>query len=69
MSDGDGLRLLVYAETQSTLVDPSFELTVVPPEGWAARPGPGGWKAVDGGAAITVPMDRARLLQLKVSPS
>jgi hypothetical protein len=67
--DGDGFRLLVYAETQSTLVDPSFELTVVPPEGWAARPGPGGWKAVDSGAAITVPMDRARLLQLKVSPS
>jgi hypothetical protein len=67
--DGDGLRLLVYAETQSTLVDPSFELTVVAPEGWEARPGPGGWKAVDSGAAITVPMDRARLLQLRVSPS
>jgi hypothetical protein len=67
-ADG-GLRLLVYAETQSTLVDPSFELTVVPPDGWVTRPGPGGWKAVDAGAAITVPMDRARLLQLLVSPS
>jgi len=67
--DGDGLRLMVFTETQSTLVDPSFELTVVPPAGWQTRPGPGGWKPVDGGAAITVPMDRARLLQLSVSPS
>jgi hypothetical protein len=67
--DGDGLRLLVHTETQATLVDPSFELTVVAPVGWETRPGPGGWKAVDGGAAITVPMDRARLLQLSVSSS
>jgi hypothetical protein len=66
--DGAGLRLLVYVETQSLLVDPMFELTVVPPAGWSARPGPGGWKASDDGAAITVPMNRARLLQLMVAP-
>ena len=66
--DGDGLRLLVYAETQATLVDPTFELDVVPPEGWTAQPGPGGWQATDTGASITVPMDRSRLLQLKLAP-
>ena len=67
--DGAGLRLMVYAETQATLNDPTFELSVVPPDGWSAQPGPGGWTATEAGAAITVPMDRARLLQLKVSPS
>jgi len=66
--DGDGLRLLVHAETQATLVDPTFELDVVPPEGWTAQPGPGGWQATDAGAEIRVPLDRARLLQLKVAP-
>jgi hypothetical protein len=65
-ADG-GLRLLVYAETQSTLIDPTFQLTVVPPRGWTAKPGPGGWAASGAGAAITVPMDRARLLQLMVT--
>ena len=62
-----GLRLMVYAETQSTLIDPTLELTVVPPRGWSAKPGPGGWAAAGAGAAITVPMDRARLLQLAVT--
>jgi hypothetical protein len=66
--DGAGLRLLVYVEPQSMLVDPTFELTVVPPVGWSAQPGPGGWKATQAGAAITVPMTRARLLQLKTAP-
>jgi hypothetical protein len=66
--DGSGLRLMVHAETQSMLVDPTFELTVVPPAGWKAQPGPGGWQATENGAAIVVPMDRARLLQLKMAP-
>jgi hypothetical protein len=66
--DGAGLRLLVYVEPQSMLVDPTFELTVVPPDGWSAQPGPGGWQATESGAAITVPMTRARLLQLKTAP-
>ena len=65
---GDGLWLLVYAETQPTLVDPTFVLDVVAPEGWTAQPGSGGWQATDQGARITVPMDRSRLLQLKVAP-
>lgn len=66
--DGAGLRLLVHVETQSILVDPLFELTVVAPVGWTAQPGPGGWQAIKSGAAIAVPMDKARLLQLKMAP-
>ncbi|HSR22026.1 MAG TPA: DUF4012 domain-containing protein, partial [Candidatus Eisenbacteria bacterium] len=64
--DGNGLRLLVYAETQSLLNPPSLQLTVVAPRGWKARPGPGGWRATSRGATIQVPVARARLLQLKV---
>jgi hypothetical protein len=66
--DGRGLRLLAYVETQPLLVDPMFELTVIAPDGWSARPGQDGWKVTEDRAAIRVPMSRARLLQLTVAP-
>ena len=62
----EGLRLKVYADTQPLVNPASLRLTVVPPDGWSAVPGRKGWETTGSGATKTVPMDRARLLQLDV---
>ncbi|HEX8496677.1 MAG TPA: DUF4012 domain-containing protein, partial [Actinomycetales bacterium] len=41
VTDGEGLRLLVRAETQPLLNAPALNLRVVVPQGWAAQVGPG----------------------------
>jgi hypothetical protein len=67
---GDAWRLLDYVTPQGILNPPTFELTVVPPDGWkakAVRPGQG-WKVEGDRGSISVPMDRVRVLKLEVSP-
>ena len=67
MPDGaNGMRLLVRADTQPLLTPPDLQVTVVTPKGWAAQVGPG-WTKTATGATATTTVDRARLLQLKVT--
>ena len=63
--DGNGMRLLVRADTQPLLNPPDLQLTVVAPKGWTADVGPG-WTATPTGATATKTIDQARLLQLKL---
>lgn len=66
--DGDGLRLLVHAETQPLLNPPNLQVSVVAPKGWSAQVSPG-WAKTATGATATATIDQARLLQLRVAPA
>ncbi len=66
VKDGDGMRLLVRAETQPLLNAPNLNVRVVVPQGWTAKPGDG-WTASDGGASTSLTVDRSRTLALQVA--
>ncbi len=66
--DGDGLSLVVRADTQPLLNPPSLRVDVVAPEGFRAVPGPG-WSATGTGAGTAVTMDRTRTLRLALVPT
>ena len=68
VKDGDGMRLLIRAETQPLLVAPTLQVTVVAPKGWTAQVGPG-WAKTATGATATKTIDQARLLQLRLVPT
>ena len=62
----NGMRLLVRADTQPLLTPPDLKVTVVTPKGWTAQVGPG-WTRTATGATASTTVDRARLLQLKLT--
>ncbi len=62
----NGMRLVVRADTQPLLTPPDLKVTVVTPKGWTAQVGPG-WTRTATGATASTTVDRARLLQLKLT--
>lgn len=66
VKDGDGMRVIVRAETQPLLNPPQLNVRVVVPQGWTAKPGDG-WTSSEGGASASLTVDRSRTLQLQVT--